>query len=262
MPDRRDLVDSLNVEQFTAQAAGFAAAPTINDAAALAELVGLAGVGPADRVLDVACGPGIVSVHLAASGAEVVGIDLTPAMLALAVERVSTSSERLRARFVRGHMHALPFDVGEFSVVVCRYALHHTDDPGAAAREMARVTRPDGRVVVIDFAAVEDSAVARAYDEVERLRDPSHVRNLTALEQRRLFEPLGFVVQAATSYQLDVELEEVLARSKGTDHEGVRRGFASSLETHGLGVGARRVNGSICYAFPVAGIRLVRSQFG
>lgn len=56
---------------------------------------------------------------------------------------------------------------------------------------MVRVLRPDGRVVMVDFVAADDPIVANAYDDAEKLRDPSHVRNLTAAEQRALFESRG-----------------------------------------------------------------------
>lgn len=251
--------EALNLEQFTAQARGFAAAATMNDAGALAALGELAALAPGDRALDVACGPGIVSVHLARSGAEVVGLDLTPAMLGLARDRADGSGFGDRLSFVEGRMDDLPFDDGEFTAAVSRYALHHAADPAAAAREMARVVQPAGRIVVVDFAAHPDPAIAAAYDEAERLRDPSHARNLTAPEQRELFQILGFEVVDEVRYGLDAELESVLARSHGTDHDAVRRIFADSVDSHGLGVDARLVDGALWYTFPLVGVRLQRS---
>jgi SAM-dependent methyltransferase len=179
-------------------------------------------------------------------------------MLELAQRRAEKLGLSARTEFVPGAMDRLPFADGEFSVVVSRYALHHAPSPERAAAEMVRVLRPDGRVVIVDFAAADDPIAARAYDDAELLRDPSHVRNLTAEQQRALFEAQGLRVESACSYGLEADVDAVLAQSHGDDHEGFRRAFAASLDTHGLGVDARRVDDRIRFTYPIVGFRLSR----
>lgn len=251
-------VERAAVDQFTVHADSFAAAAIITDTDALEALAALAQVGPDDRVLDLACGPGIVATRLAASGAHVTGLDLTPRMLDLARERAEAAGCADRCEFVEGRMDAVDADRGAFTVTVSRYALHHAADPAAVAAEMCRVTAPDGRVVVVDFAASEDRAAATAYDDAERLRDPSHVRNLTAAELRESFEVLGMRVDAEISYRLPADLDVVLAGSHGVDHDGVRRAFEDSLDGHRLGVDARRVGRRIHFHYPIVGAAFVR----
>lgn len=250
-------VARLAVEQFSEHAVSFATSPLMNDVDALASLLDLAAAGPGERVLDAACGPGIVACELAAAGAEVVGVDLTPAMIELATERAAERDVAGRCRFELGAMEALPFADGTFDVVVSRYALHHAADPAVVAAELVRVCAPGGRVVVVDFAATEDRTAATAYDDAERLRDPSHVRNLTAAEQRSLFEASGWSAERTVAYQLPADLDTVLARSHGVDHAGVRRAFEASLDGHGMGVGARRDGDGITFTYPIAGFRFV-----
>ena len=82
---------------------------------------------------------------------------------------------------------ALPFGDGSFDVVVCRLAAHHFDDPGAAVREMARVSR---RLVVIEDGLYNDEQV----EEAERLRDPTHVRAYSKPEWLAMLSASGLEV--------------------------------------------------------------------
>jgi SAM-dependent methyltransferase len=203
-------------------------------------------------VIDVACGPGVVAAHLARNGAHVTGVDLTPKMLELARERAAASGCSQLTSFVEGRMEALDFGAASFTVAVSRYALHHAADPSAVVAELCRVVEPGGRVVVVDFAAPDDPVAAGAYDEAERRRDPSHVRNLTRSEQRALFVTRGWEVESESGYRMPARLEAVLARSHGPDHDGVRRAFEASLDNHRLGVDARRTGNGIVFDYPIA----------
>ncbi len=96
-------------------------------------------------LLDVGCGTGalleaILSAH---PGARAVGIDLSPEMLGVARERLGE-----RARLLAADAEHLPLGNEEVDLVVCVDSFHHYPDPRAALREMARVTRPDGRLVI------------------------------------------------------------------------------------------------------------------
>lgn len=246
------------VAQFTVHAESFARAAVINDERALDVLARLAAAGPGHRVVDVACGPGIVSCRLATGGAAVVGVDLTPAMLRLAAGRAEATGCAATTAFALGRMDRLPFPDGSFDVVVNRYALHHAADPERVAAELGRVAAPGGRLVIVDFAATEDREASTAYDEAERRRDPSHVRNLTAGEQQGLFTGRGWRLTEVVPYRVTASLDAVLANSHGPDHDGVRARFEASLDGHGLGVGARRQGGDIVFDYPLVAQRFER----
>jgi SAM-dependent methyltransferase len=247
------------VEQFTVHAGSFASSPVINDERALQVLGEVAEVRADDVVADVACGPGIVATWLAARTSEVVGVDLTPTMVALATERADAAGVAGRARFVLGSMDDVPLPTGGFSLVVSRYAMHHAPDPAQAMAELARLCAPGGRIVIVDFAADPDPAVARRYDDAERLRDPSHVANLTRDAQVALLEGVGFQVRREGAYRVEADLERVLAGSHGTDHDGVRRAFEASIDGDGLGVGAHRQDGRIRFAYPISVLAAFRA---
>lgn len=109
--------------------------------------------GPEDRVLDVACGTGLVSAALVERwGCRVVGLDQSAAMLGRARARAA-ADPRLAARtsFVEGEAERLPFGDGEFDHLTFTYLLRYVEDPGATLRELARVVKPGGRVSSLEF---------------------------------------------------------------------------------------------------------------
>ena len=107
----------------------------------LEALLGLAGHQPGERVLEVGCGAGHVLERF--DGAIHTGIDLSANMLERTRRRLGDAVE-----LARSSADMLPFPDGTFDVVLCTEVLEHTPDPAAVIRELVRVARPDGRVVV------------------------------------------------------------------------------------------------------------------
>jgi SAM-dependent methyltransferase len=140
-------------------------------------------------VLDVACGAAHASEVAAPHVRQVVGIDLTPALLAIGADRLRAAGID-NVLLQEGHAAALPFVDGSFDLVFCRTALHHFPDPKRCIQEMARVCRPGGRVVLSDMIA-PSAEVREAFDDLHRRIDPSHVR---ALLEAEIAEMLGEAV--------------------------------------------------------------------
>jgi SAM-dependent methyltransferase len=130
-----------------------------------ADLVARAGVRRGDRVLDVACGTGVVTraaaEHVGAEGT-VTGLDINPAMLAVAQSRSAD------VQFVRGSALALPFDDAAFDVVLCQLGLQFFPNRAAALGEMRRVLVDGGRLGVSVYGPIEHNpgtlALAQALD--------------------------------------------------------------------------------------------------
>jgi ubiquinone/menaquinone biosynthesis C-methylase UbiE len=88
--------------------------------------------------LDVACGPGILSLKLAPHVKQVIGVDLTAELLYTS-ERKKNESQLRNRTFTRGDIEALGFEDESFDLVVCGSALHHFVEPAKAFQEMVRV---------------------------------------------------------------------------------------------------------------------------
>ncbi|HMJ36581.1 MAG TPA: methyltransferase domain-containing protein [Baekduia sp.] len=108
--------------------------------------VDLARVAPGDRVLDVACGTGNAALMAAARGAAVVGVDLEPALLAVARQRAIELDVGVLWR--EGDAEALPVEDGAFEVVVSVFGIMYASDQARAAAELARACSPGARVVL------------------------------------------------------------------------------------------------------------------
>jgi demethylmenaquinone methyltransferase / 2-methoxy-6-polyprenyl-1,4-benzoquinol methylase len=105
----------------------------------------LAGVGPGSRALDVATGTGDLAVELASRGASVTGLDFSEAMLDLARAKAPG------IEFVQGNALELPFADGEFDAVTVGFGARNFADLERGLGELARVTRPGGRVVILEI---------------------------------------------------------------------------------------------------------------
>jgi ubiquinone/menaquinone biosynthesis C-methylase UbiE len=201
--------DQKVVGAFTAQAAGYA------------KLVGQVSGGrnsalavldprPDDVALDVACGTGAMTFQVAPLVRHVTGIDLTPAMLDQA--RAAQQQKGLsNINWRQSDLYSLPFADGSFSLVFTSAALHHVERPADAFAEMVRVCSPSGRIAVVDLTPAPASA--DAFNRIEKMRDPSHVRALTHDELLALSRPHRLRLAAAKSYHSEIPFDAVLAIS-------------------------------------------------
>jgi len=245
--------DNLIRDQFTRQATPFSTAAPITDAGALKMIVEAAAPGPDDILLDVACGGGIVVCAFAPHVRHATGIDMTPAMLdrarGLAVEqRIANVAWR------EGDVTSLPWPEASFTIVLTRFAVHHFPDPSAVLREMVRVCALGGRIVVVDTCAPADPAKAAAFNRLEKLRDPSHVRALSLAELKGLFTSAGLAEPQASFYELRDEVKKLLARSfpNPGDEAKVNEMFVASVADDRLGIPVYRDGDRLEYAYPVA----------
>lgn len=236
------------VSQFTRWAQAFSDLALHAEADGMRRTLAAARLQPHSRVLDVACGPGIVACAAAVQAGRVTGIDLTGAMI-----------EQAKARQVRaglanmdwrvGDAAHLPFADHAFDVVLTRYSFHHMIEPMAVLRDMKRVVRPGGRLVVIDATPTPETQAA--YDRMETLRDPSHTSALTLEQMRDLGRALGLIEDGLDRYQLDAKLE---ALADAADMAKLNATFAEDIDSgeNRIGVDARREQDGVYFKFPIS----------
>lgn len=247
MTDKAEAHQKLILDQFTKQAVPFSQMTDHSPGLILAA----SGVWPTDTVLDVACGPGVLACAFAQVARHVTGIDLTPAMIERA--RALQQSQRLaNLTWQIANVLPLPFADSSFSLVFTRYSFHHFLDPKAVLAEMVRVCSPGGRVVVVDvFTSSPEQA--EAFNRMEKLRDPSHVRALSLDELTGLFHETGLPDTRTQFYKHEFGLEQVLKGSfpKPGDAGRVRQLFEDDVGVERLGIGVHRRDGYIYFAYPI-----------
>jgi len=240
--------DQKIVAQFTHWARPFSELALHAEADGMRRTLAAADLAPDMRVLDVACGPGIVACAAAKLAGHVTGIDLTPAMIEQAKARQKREGLS-NCDWQVGDATALPFADAGFDRAITRYSFHHMPEPIRALKEMARVTRPGGKVVVID--ATPSAQTQAAYDRMESLRDPSHASALTREQLRALGRAAGLAETAIDFYRLDAQLQ---ALADPSDMAALTALFEADIagKEDRIGVEARRDADGIVFRFPIS----------
>jgi ubiquinone/menaquinone biosynthesis C-methylase UbiE len=176
-------------EQFGAIAAAYVSSPGHAQGDDLDRLVSWGRALSPARVLDLATGGGHTALAFAPLAGGVVACDVTEPMLRAA--RGLLRERGAAAAFVTGDVEALPFRDGAFDVVTCRIAAHHFANVAAAVREVRRVLRAGGSFLLQDILGHDDAEAAAFVTEVERRRDPSHVRAYRAAEWKAFLRGAG-----------------------------------------------------------------------
>jgi ubiquinone/menaquinone biosynthesis C-methylase UbiE len=184
--------DSIRSE-FTRQARAMGTASAFHAGAALDRLVQAVRSAPPARVLELACGPGIVAEAISPFVQEIVGIDATPEMIRLAQERFDRAGLS-NGRFQPAWAESLPFAPGRFDQVIARLSFHHFPDLPSVLAEARRVLRSDGQLVVADVLSSDDPAQSAIHNALERQRDPTHVRMLSGTEMTGAIRSAGFAL--------------------------------------------------------------------
>ncbi len=238
-------------DQFSRQAKMFAASPELHNEAALALLTSAAAPQPSDNTLDVACGPGSVVLAMAGLARHATGLDATPAMLAEAAAGAEAKGI-INVSWRQGDVYALPFANGAFDIVSCRFAFHHFERPLAALREMVRVCRPRGTILLCDAYASDDPAKAAAFNRMEKLRDPSTAMFSPLDEMLALFAMAGLPEPAMQFFQVPAEREMMITSSfpENGDHDGLRQMLNGAAEGDLMGLNMRRDGNTVLYGYP------------
>ncbi len=179
--------------QFGPAAAAYTHSGVHRDPGALRRVVELACPIPGDLALDIATGPGHVALALAPYVAKVIAYDMTEEML-LETQRNAAGRGLTNVVTRKGVAERLPFPDSTFDIVTVRHAPHHFTDVQGAIREMARVAKINARVVIVDSTSPEDESLDRQWNQIEKLRDPSHVRSYRPSEWRAIVAGAGLRV--------------------------------------------------------------------
>lgn len=153
---------------------------------------------PGESLLDVGCGTGVLLEALSASvpDARLSGADPSPEMLELTRNRLGQA-----VLLKQSHADSLPFPDRAFDVVVSTNAFHYFRNPLGALNEMARVLRPNGRLVITDWC--DDYVTCWLCDRWLRVFDRAHFRTYGQKQCRHLVEQAGFTAVRIDRYKIN-----------------------------------------------------------
>jgi ubiquinone/menaquinone biosynthesis C-methylase UbiE len=234
--------------EFTKQAEQFSRSQSMRQKGGLEILPSLAGVKPNHRVLDLACGPGFVALEFARHAREVVGVDLTAEMLKKA--RALARRESFdNVTFRRADGTHLPFPAGSFDLVVTRASFHHFPEPARVLKEITRVLKQTGRILISDNTSKNDAAKSLLQNRIEKLRDPSHVEMLPLRKWRKLFREAGLQVvkEKRLVQSRDAEDWMALTQTPPQVRRKIRRLLRESINGDTTGQNVRLIDGRIVF---------------
>lgn len=176
------------------------------------ELVNALG-GSLGSLLDVGCGAGHLSFALAPAFRRVVAVDPSPGMLTT-VARAAATRGLSQLEVQQGSAESLPSADSTFDVVASRFSAHHWRFAQSGVREMWRVLRPGGHLLMIDTVGHEDALVDTHLQAIELLRDPSHVRNRSVSQWQSLLEEAGLLDIQVAQWPLRLEFTSWVERMR------------------------------------------------
>jgi len=209
---------------------------------------------PRERVLDLACGPGTLALELALYGCRVYALDLAEQM----IRRAQDAQRRRRCspvHFAVADAEKLPLPDESFDLVTCAFSFPDFPSPRRAVAEICRVTRPGGRISVVEALAPEDAPRSATLDRLEQLRSagvPVHLLSLTDL--LALFRQAGLSLVDAGVSERRRRIEDWIgaAAGAGAARRDLRRRLLETAEGDTAGLHLERHRGKWQFCAKVA----------
>ncbi|WP_454779548.1 class I SAM-dependent methyltransferase [Klebsiella michiganensis] len=203
-----------NVEkQFGSQASAYLSSAVHASGRDLQRLAERLADFPQAHVLDMGCGAGHASFAAAGQVAQVTAYDLSSQMLEV-VAQAARDKGFANIATQQGYAESLPFADASFDVAISRYSAHHWHDVGQALREVKRVLKPGGVMIIMDVMSPGHPVRDVWLQTVEALRDTSHVRNYSSGEWLTMASEAGLVINHLLTDRLPLEFSSWVARMR------------------------------------------------
>jgi SAM-dependent methyltransferase len=121
-------------------------------------------------------------------------------------QQEATARQLHNIHFLEGDAQKIPCEDASFDMVTCRKAAHHFPYVRQAVREWARVLKPDAKLVLVDSISPEEPEIDVYLNEIETLRDPSHVRNYRLSEWIAFLTEVGFTVSTTREWAIFLDI--------------------------------------------------------
>jgi ubiquinone/menaquinone biosynthesis C-methylase UbiE len=193
-------------------------ARTLAATCSVIDLTQLREVARVPRILDVACGTGLLLQRLSQlfPQAELYGVDASQDMLSQA--RLLFEHDA-RAHFIRAslndeEMAGLPYEPAFFDLITCTNALHYLDHPVMVLRDLVQLLAPDGQIVIEDYARRTSPFPWRLFEWVMKRVDPQYRRAYTLQEAQELCRVAGLQLMSAQAFPVDYLWQGWVIRAK------------------------------------------------
>lgn len=203
-------------QQFGQSAADYRDEPLFAEGSDLQWMVESMDLTGAERLLDIGTGAGHTCLAFAPLVADCVGLDVTPEMVQVA-SGLAADKGLTNVQFLQAEAEHLPFPNDAFDVVTCRFAAHHFADVEQAMREVSRVLKAGGTFLLIDHYAPEGRELDEFVNTLDRLRDPSHVREYSVAQWQSYFQDNGLSYTELRHWDLKLEFANWVKRAKTPD---------------------------------------------
>ena len=155
-------------------------------------------------MLDIATGAGHTAIKIAPYVNEVVAVDISPNMLEEA-KKLSIKRNVSNIKFVMSDAENLAFPNDAFDIITCRVAPHHFLNLNKFVKEMYRVLKKNGKVVMVDTWVPDDKIADAFINKIQKLRDPTHIRSRCGSEWEKLFISADFNIKSKREKFLEGE---------------------------------------------------------
>jgi ubiquinone/menaquinone biosynthesis C-methylase UbiE len=190
-------------KQFNRQAEKFANWSVGKNAGYLNAYFDFCGIRPADRLLDVACGPGEFTLFIAKRIKEARGVDISDREIDIARGLMKEFGLE-NVGFDCADVEHLPYKDSSYPIVVCKSAFHHFTNPDRVFKEMMRCCENNGKISIQDIVAYEDEYVNNFFETFDKLVDISHNRTLSKTDFDKLYQ--NNKIEKTGELRIDVEL--------------------------------------------------------
>lgn len=219
---------SLSQQQFARNAAKYRDDPLFAMGEDLRHMVRSISMRGTEQLLDIGSGAGHAALAFAPFVDACLGLDVTEQMVRTASE-YAISRGAANVRFQTGDAANLALADASFDIVTSRFSAHHWPDLDAAIKEIARVLKPGGTFVLVDHYAPEDAELDTFVNHLNRLRDPSHVRESSLSEWQALLTRHGLAYRQVMAWDLPLQYASWLDRAATPAH--VRPQIEEHLQT-------------------------------